>query len=176
VTAFLNEHPNGAGRTFESQGKESSRTRYFLIFIILGVSLLWYPHSLGRVERLGYDFTIYYQGISNPGWLYAPWVTIFFEPLRVFSHDTAFLIFYTLSTLSFCGLVYHASRRSESLGILVCLFGFYPYLLSQELGNVTVILAYLCLTFSGSLLAMCIKPYCLAFVLYHSYNQFRRDR
>lgn len=145
------------------------------LFVLI-VSVAWFPHSLERVHSLGYDFTIYYTGASHPGWLYAPWVSIFFEPLRLVSHDTAFTIHYGVSAIAFCVLVLSASRRSEFLGLLVCIVGFYPYLLSQELGGLTVILAALCLTFPGALLAGCVKPYCLGFALYHAFHQFRRDR
>lgn len=147
--------------------------KYALIAL---VSLVWYPHSLMRVQRLGYDFTIFFQGPSHEGWFYAPWVSIFFEPLRMFDHDTAFALHYAASAIAFCVLVHSVSRRSEVLGLLVCLVGLYPYLLSQELGGLSVVLAALCLTFPGALLAGCVKPYCLGFALYHAVHQFRRDR
>jgi len=152
------------------QGKEVKHV------LILLVSLVWYPHSLMRVQRLGYDFTIFYQGASHEGWFYAPWVSIFFEPLRLVSHDTAFTIHYVVSAFAFCILVSAASRRSEVWGVAVCLLGLYPYLLSQELGGLSVVLAALCLTFPGALLASLWKPYLLCFALYHALHKFRRDR
>jgi hypothetical protein len=147
--------------------------RYALVAL---TSLAWYPHSLERVHALGYDFTIFYQGPSHPGWLYAPWVSMLFEPLRVFPHDTAFAIHYVASTLAFCLLVRAADRTGPVLGALAFYVGMYPYLLSQELGSLTVILAALCLTFPGALLAGCVKPYLFGLALLHAVHRFLRDR
>jgi hypothetical protein len=147
--------------------------RYALIAL---VSFMWYPHSLERVHALGYDFTIFFQGPTHPGWLYASWVSIAFEPLRIFPHDTAFAIHYTVSALAFCLLVAAVSRRSKPLGWIVCMLGMYPFLLSQEFGSLTPILAALCLTFPGALLAGCVKPYLFGIALIHAIYQFHRTR
>jgi hypothetical protein len=147
--------------------------KYLLIAL---VSLAWYPHSLERVHRLGYDFTIFFQGPSHPGWFYAPWISVAFEPLRIFPHDTAFAIHYAVSTLAFCLLVRAADRTDHMLGLLALVLGAYPFLLSQELGSLTPILAALCLTLPGSLLAGCVKPYLLGVALLHAFYQFRRSR
>jgi hypothetical protein len=151
--------------------------------LILLVSLVWYPHSLMRVQRLGYDFTIFYGGAGYivPGehhvaYMYSPWTSMLFEPLRMFPYETAFAIHYIASAFAFCVLVRSASRRSEILGMAVCLLGLYPYMLSQELGSITVVFAALCLTFPGAILAACFKPYLCSLAVYHALHRFRRDR
>ena len=145
------------------------------IFVFI-VSLAWLPHSLARVNALGYDFGIFYTGPSHPGWVYAPWVSYLFEPLRIANHDTAFSIHYTVSAVAFCLLCESIAKRSNLMGWMVAIVGLYPYLLSQELGSLTVILAWLCLSFTGSLLAGCIKCYLFGFALLYAFLEFRGAR
>ena len=145
----------------------------FARVLVLGVSIAWFPHSLERIHRLGFDFPLYWRaamGEFSPGWLYADWTAIFFKPLTIFPFDLAFEVFYGLTVLSYFLL----ARKAKSYENIVLLLGLYPLLLSLELGQITPILAWLCTTFPGSLIALCFKPYLAPFACFHAYRAYTK--
>jgi len=134
------------------------------LFILL-VSLIWMPHSLDRMERLGIDFPIYYRqasGIEQPGWLYPEYMEYVFEPFTLLSEREATLVFYWISVLAWILIV----RKLNSW--ILYFLSFYPALLMLEICNVTTILAYLVLTPIGSLAAGLCKPYLFVFSAIHA--------
>lgn len=130
---------------------------------IVIVSFSFFPHSLERIHTLGYDFPIYYAAgrhVFLPGYVYSHSLWVFFWPLSWFTMDTAFAIWYAVSVL--CWLSF--AKKFPVLAIL----GAYPMLLALELGQITPMLAWLCLTPLGSICAGIWKPYLFGFTLIHA--------
>ena len=139
--------------------------------IIIGA--LWFPHSLLRNDRLGYDFFLYYRHAkygTKFGWLYAEWVTYIFKPFTLLPIEWAFTLWYGL--LIYCWIV--LIEKVPTWRLLIFALSCYPMLLILEVGQVTPILAVLCLTPLGSLLALLWKPYCGVFCLIHVYRTWRK--
>lgn len=140
-------------------------------WLIILIAVAWFPHSLERIHSLGYDFPIYYQaglGLHVEGWYYAEWVRAVFYPFTLIPLDAGFTVFYALLVLAWIGV----ARR---LPILFAILSAYPMLLCLELGQITPILAWLCLFPFGSVIACAIKPYCVVFVLLHVAAYYRRE-
>lgn len=138
---------------------------------IVVLSFGWFPHSLARIQALGYDFPIYYasgQGEFVHGWLYPNWTGIFFWPFTLLPMDAAFAVWYALIVLVW---LWFAGRMP-----IVAVLAAYPMLLSLELGQVAPMLALLCLSLPGSLLAGCLKPYLFVFSAVHSVILYHRLR
>jgi hypothetical protein len=133
-----------------------SKFRLVLIFIM---GLLWFPHSLERVKSLGYDFPIYLS--KGKGWLYGDWVGWIFEPFRWLQFDYAFLLWY--SVLVLCWILIISKTQEFRVGWVLWLCSFYPILLCLELGQITPLLAWLCLSPVGSVIAGFVKPYLFVF-------------
>lgn len=132
------------------------------VYIIV-LSFAWLPHSLERVRALGYDFTIYWlagQGVFRPDWVYSDNLAILLRPLGALPHDVGFAVLYSLSVLAWLAF---AGRVPLLAGLAT-----YPMLLSLELGQVTPILAWLCLSPFGSVVAAWFKPYLVIFVVLHA--------
>ena len=144
---------------------------------IILVSFAWFPHSIDRIHRLGYDFPIYYAAAHHQfvqGWVYSDSLWVLFSPLALFNLDTAFALWYALSVLAWLEF----AKRYPILSILAT----YPMLLGLELGQIAPILAWLCLSLPGALLAMAVKPYLVLFVVLQAikrtvgiYREWRGD-
>lgn len=147
--------------------------------LIVLVSIAWFPHSLQRNIELGYDWQIYYNFSkygTEWGWLYADWVKYVFKPFTLLPMEWAFGAWYAVLVSCWLYLVYRVRRTFGQSGFAWVLFAFsfYPMLLVLELGQVTPLLAVLCLTPLGTVLAGIIKPYCFGFLLVHFYIAFFR--
>ena len=143
-------------------------------WIILLIAICWFPHSLERVHRLGFDFPIYYNYAKYghaEGWLYAEWVKYIFKPFTVLSMDWAFVAWYALLVLGWVRMAALVPRRMW----LFIIFSFYPMLLCLELGQITPLLAWLCCFPVGAMVATGIKPYCIVFVFLHLYTGIKRN-
>lgn len=139
------------------------------------VSTAWFPVSLIRINRLGYDFPIYYywaQGIKRGDWVYKDYVLYAFKPFTLLPLDWAFGVFYILMVLAWIGILKHLPHNL--IGMALWVLSFYPMLLNLELGQITPILAWMCLFPAGSLLAGLVKPYCLIFSALHLITMFFR--
>lgn len=149
------------------------RKKLSLLALVL-ISLFWFPHSLARVKELGYDFPIYYEyaktGTSH-GWVYAEWVRWVFVPLTVIPIEYAFFIWYALLVFCWVLLVFRVQTK-----IWAVLISVYPMLLLLELGQITPVLALLCLWPWGAVVAGAVKPYCLVFVVLHIAARYLRSR
>jgi hypothetical protein len=153
------------------------KMKRILYAAIILVSFAWFPHSLERIHRLGYDFPIYYAAAHHQfvqGWVYSDHLWVLFSPLALFDMDTAFAGWYALSVLAWLEF----AKRYPVLSILAA----YPMLLSLELGQIAPLLAWLCLSLPGALLAMAVKPYLVVFVILQAirravgiYQQWSRD-
>jgi hypothetical protein len=146
--------------------------RVYLLWVglVSGVSFVWYPHALIRTTALGYDFPIYYlagKGLDVMGWMYADHIKLCFYWCRLLDYNQAFAIFYVVSMVCFLFLTYRLFKLGW-LGIVFSVLALYPYLLTQDLGNVGIILAVLVLNPWGALCAMSCKPYLVLFVLFHA--------
>jgi hypothetical protein len=144
----------------------SDRVRRSLVCVLCIAGVLWFPHSLERTLRLGYDFPIYLAGPGHPGWLYRDWLSFVFEPFRALPYAWAFGAWYVLCLGAWLRLVYLVS--GSKAGVVVAVASTYPALLSLELGQISPILAWLCLTPWGCLLAGLVKPWCLGFLVLHA--------
>ena len=136
-----------------------------LCFLIILISFAWFPHSLQNNIDLGYCWDIYYEagrGNFTEGWLYNDAVGFIFKPFAEFSYPVAFGIWYSLGVMVWLSFMWHYP--------IVGLMAFYPILLALEIGQIDPVLAWLCLTPLGSVLAACIKPYCLLFVVFHAWR------
>lgn len=140
-------------------------------WVLIIISAAWFPHSLNRVNALGYDFPIYYNAALDidSGWFYADWVRYVFYPLTFVPMDVGFAIWYSILVLTWIAL-------SRQMGAVLTLLSVYPMLLCLELGQITPILAWLCLTPLGGVLAGGVKPYLFGFVLLHIYALSRSQR
>jgi hypothetical protein len=139
-----------------------------LIFIII-VSFIWFPHSLNKNCELGYCFPIYYQaGQENlvDGWVYNDLIGYIFYPFAKLPFDLAFGLWYSLCVLAWISIAW----RWPLAGII----GAYPILLALQIGQIDPILAWLCLTPIGAILAACVKPYCVLFVVFHAFRIKKR--
>jgi hypothetical protein len=135
-------------------------------------ALLWFPHCYDRNLLLGYDFPIYYlagQGVFVPGWAYADPVAYLFWPLSLLPYPLAYAVWYGLLT----GAWYSLAKR---LPLWLAVLSLYPGLLALETSNVTLLLAWACLTPLGAVLASLVKPYLAVFVALHAYGLWLRDR
>lgn len=154
---------------------------------VLIVCACWYPHSLERNRRLGYDFGIYYgAGLLMPegyrqlshlirepeqGWLYKDYVAVLFWPLaKWLPQRKAFLVWYIVLVASFVGMI--AMIDFIPLKLLVALAGIYPMMLALELGQITPLLALACVNPWGAVAATLVKPYCFVFVVIHAAAAF----
>jgi hypothetical protein len=140
--------------------------RKWIVFGLFILGICWFPHSLERTLRLGYDFPVYLAGPSHPAWLYRDWLTVVFEPFRMVPYSVAFGCWYVLCLGAWLRLVYLLPR-----GIrwdVVAVLSVYPALLGLELGQVTPLLAWLCLTPWGVVLATLWKPYLAGFLVLHA--------
>lgn len=140
------------------------QVKKLLYVYILVLSAAWLPHSLDRIHALGYDFPFYWlagQGITGDWYVWSEYVRWTFVPLSWFSLDAAFVLSYILMVL--CWLDF--ARRFPVLGFLAT----YPFLLGLELGQQTLLLAWLCLYPMGAVAAMCYKPYLIVFVALHAW-------
>ena len=136
---------------------------------IIILSFAWFPHSLERIHRLGYDFPIYYAAAHHQfvqGWVYSDHLWVLFSPLALFDMDTAFAGWYALSVLAWLEF----AKRYPILSI----FATYPMLLSLELGQIAPLLAWLCFSLPGALLAMVFKPYLVLFVILQAIKRTAR--
>jgi hypothetical protein len=139
--------------------------------LIILVSFAWFPHSLERVHRLGYDFTIYWmagQGVLRADWVYSDHLAPVFLALGALPHDVGFAVLYSLSVLAWLSF----AGRVPGLALLAA----YPMLLSLELGQITPVLAWLCLSPLGSIVAAWFKPYLAVFVVVHAVVWTNRAR
>lgn len=149
----------------------SERTFWFFVGCVIVVSMLWYPHSLFRTMSLGYDFPIYYTKAlygEDRGWVYAEWIKWVFVPFTWVPYYQAHVIFYSLSLAAFLRIT--SKLASLRGGWILCVLSLYPYVLSQELCNVTIILAWACFSPVGALLAGAVKPFLFIFVLVHAFT------
>lgn len=156
--------------------KRLSILHFALIVVLIGVA--WYPHSLLRNERLGYDFKCYYEaGRGNTSysvssvdgpifWSYPNHTEYLWSWCHWFFFPMAFAVQYLFSIFSWVILVYSLWKLGEPGIFLSCLTA-YPMLLSLEAGNVQPILTACCLFPFTCVLAAFVKPYLLGFVLLH---------
>jgi hypothetical protein len=159
MTGILDSGPPGLHNPNVQRGRSPMWTGVAIVL----VSFAWFPHSLNRVMELGYDFPVYYraaQGAVEPAWVYSDHLRVLFLPFTLLPLPVAFGAFYGLSVLVWLDIW----RRNWFLAIL----GTYPMLLALELGQVAPILAWLCLSLPGSILAACFKPYLGVFVIIHA--------
>lgn len=137
-----------------------------MIWVICVIGICWYPHSLARVSRLGYDLPIFWEaGRGNlvDGWLYRDWLAVIFTPLGWLPIWGGFLVVYLVS-------LYAWWKIGERVGWIWFLVSIYPMLLCLELGSLTAILGWMCLTALGSLVAGLFKPYLLVFSCIHAFR------
>lgn len=130
---------------------------------IIIVSFAWFNHSLERNLRIGYDFPIFYAAAHHqflPGWVYSNHLWVFFAPLSLAPVEVSFGVWYGLLVLVWLDV----ARRYPVLSVLAA----YPMLLSLELGASAPVMAWLCLSFPGAVLASCFKPYLVVFVILHA--------
>ncbi len=138
-------------------------------WVIILISAGWFPHSLEKVTRLGYDWGIYYragQGNFGGGWYYNDMVGWLFRPFTWFTEGFSFVLWYILLVWSWVGL----QRKLDTcgVGVLGSILVAYSMLLCLEVGQIAPILAWACLTPLGAVCSMLVKPYMFMFVLIHA--------
>ena len=140
--------------------------RWLLFGALVITCFLWFNHSYERNVTLGYDFSVFYNasnGISDWGWKYNHYMKDVFKPIMSFDYKTSFTIWYILNSLS---LIYVTIRASKVHWLLVPIC-VYAGLLALEVGQITPIMAVLCLFPLGAVLCVFVKPYVILIVGVH---------
>ena len=155
--------------------------KWVYLSIVL-VSLVWLPHSYQRNINLGYDFRIFYEAgkgnfdyqADGKGWLYSNYVSYLFKPLSVLRYDIAFILWYGFNVSLWLLLIRRLDKLLPRIWVItLSVISLYPMLLILELGQITPLLAFLCLSPLGSILGFFIKPYCIVFLCIHFFLAYR---
>lgn len=153
--------------------------RHWPIIAVIILAAVSFRPAMERTLAEGHDFPIYYavahgehlQGEGVSGWVYNDKTAVVFSPFKAVSYEVAYGIMYAISLASLF-LVWrrmrHLRRRYPAVGWLATVaFGFMGAIVIR-LGNIDLVLALAVTTPLGAVLAGCIKPYLLLFVLLHA--------
>jgi len=151
--------------------------RQFCLVLLVGLAL--FPYSLERTQRLGYDFPIYYSAGSGDisssyvsgAFVYSHRIAPIFSPLSRLPYPTAFGVFYFSTLLSFAWMLAHFDRRSDvypRVALVAKILAGGSLFVILRCGNIGGILAFLCISPVGAVLAGCVKPYLFSFVVLHA--------
>ena len=155
--------------------------RFLVAAWVIGAAL-FYPHALQVSLEKGYDFPVYYaaafgdyySGIGEhprSPWVYSERLMPLLKPLKGLGYEVGFAIMYVANALALLGLwgaLGYARRRYPILGWSATVGAGIVWFVVLRLGNVLGVLAFACATPVGAVLAACVKPYLVSFVLLHA--------
>ena len=135
----------------------------------------FYRQANGIMYR--FDFNIDYNFAAYGdrfGRCYKDWTVIFWKPFILFPFGTAFVLWYTICTI--CVLIIVWKLLEIKYGWILV----FPFIKvagwSLGAGNINPILAALCLTPLGCLVAGMVKPYLFCFMAIHAFVRFRNSK
>ena len=138
-----------------------------------------FPYSLNRIQAKGYDFPIYYKAgqgdistdYAKGAYVYNGKTAAIFWPLARLPMWLAFGIFYAATVVALVWLLFGLCRVGGQWPHLAALAGLLlggASLIILRCGNINGLLAVLCISPLGSVLAGCVKPYLWAFTAVHA--------
>lgn len=154
---------------------------------VLFVAIVLYRYSLRRTLGCGNDFPVYYAagqgrmvwGNGEGYYVYSERLLPAFAWMRRLTYQQAFTVSYVASVVSFWLLMRRLFRCFSAYPVTVCVAAVVAgvaWIDVLRLQNIGGLLAFACLSPVGSLLAGCVKPYLLGFVVVHAAIACHRRR
>ena len=164
-------------RSFEeSQDVPKLKTDWLVVVFITTLFCLWnyYDRSIGfhgEPYAFSHDFWIYREaggGNFVLGWLYKDWLGITFWPLTILDYQTSWIAWYGLQSACVIFLSLKMYKEFGLYGLVGNLVIYKTSSWALASGNIAPVLAVLCLSPAGALVATLYKPYCIVFAFIHA--------
>lgn len=102
------------------------------------------------------------------GWVYAEWLTIFFKPFIKMTDDAAISIWQTLSFTAYMAIC--IQLIGVPYGWILVFLSIKIAAVTLWTGNVSIILAWLCISPIGAMVACLFKPWLIVVVAFHFWH------
>ena len=149
-----------------------------LLFIFAVLYLIRnYFYRQFKAEFFHGDFSIYYNFTKygdRHEWLYKDYISIIWKPFTSIPFDTAFIVWYILSSV--CVLILVWKLLEIGYGWILVFPCIKVAGWSLGVGNIMPFLAIGCLTPLGCLACGMVKPYLLCFMAVHAIIRFNRGK